>query len=235
MIICFNKATSLVELITSEDKEYIAKVKLGINTDTLDITGNILEENYNYELEKNFLENTIKSFLGSYLQEVPMYSAIKVNGKRLYEYARKNISVELHKRMVTIKEIELIDFNKESFTFKVKVSKGTYIRSLIRDIGNKLGILMTMEELRRTKIEKYSITNAKKIEDINEEDIIPIEKFLELKKVYVDDYLEKKVLNGVRLKNIYNSEMIMFFNKNDKLLAIYQINEKNEMCLYKLF
>ena len=235
MIICFNKATSLVELITSEDKEYIAKVKLGINTDTLDITGNILEENYNYELEKNFLENTIKSFLGSYLQEVPMYSAIKVNGKRLYEYARKNISVELPKRMVTIKEIELIDFNKESFTFKVKVSKGTYIRSLIRDIGNKLGILMTMEELRRTKIEKYSITNAKKIEDINEEDIIPIEKFLELKKVYVDDYLEKKVLNGVRLKNIYNSEMIMFFNKNDKLLAIYQINEKNEMCLYKLF
>ena len=235
MIICVNKATSLVELITSEDKEYIAKVKLGINTDTLDITGNILEENYNYELEKNFLENTIKSFLGSYLQEVPMYSAIKVNGKRLYEYARKNISVELPKRMVTIKEIELIDFNKESFTFKVKVSKGTYIRSLIRDIGNKLGILMTMEELRRTKIEKYSITNAKKIEDINEEDIIPIEKFLELKKVYVDDYLEKKVLNGVRLKNIYNSEMIMFFNKNDKLLAIYQINEKNEMCLYKLF
>ena len=235
MIICVNKATSLVELITSEDKEYIAKVKLGINTDTLDITGNILEENYNYELEKNFLENTIKSFLGSYLQEVPMYSAIKVNGKRLYEYARKNISVELPKRMVTIKEIELIDFNKESFTFKVKVSKGTYIRSLIRDIGNKLGILMTMEELRRTKIEKYSITNAKKIEDINEEDIIPIEKFLELKKVYVDDYLEKKVLNGVRLKNIYNSEMIMFFNKNDKLLAIYQSNEKNEMCLYKLF
>lgn len=235
MIVCVNKATSLVNLITSEDKEYVAKVKLGIKTDTLDITGNIIDENYNYILKKNDLENVLASFKGNYLQEVPLYSAIKINGKRLYEYARGKIPVELPKRMVSIKEISLMELNEDNFTFKVKVSKGTYIRSLIRDIGDKLNILMTMEELRRTEINHYNVLKAKKVNDITEEDIIPVEDFLNLERIYVDSELEKKIINGVRLKNIYNSKMIMFFNKKNKLLAIYEKNDNNEMCLYKLF
>ena len=102
MIICINKATSLVELITSEDKEYIAKVKLGLLTDTLDVTGNIIDEDRNYSVEFQELENVLKSFIGTYMQEVPKYSAIKVNGQRLYDYARQFKDVSLPKRLVKI-------------------------------------------------------------------------------------------------------------------------------------
>lgn len=234
MIVCINKATSLVEIITSEDKEYIANVKLGIMTDTLDVTGKIINQDYNYKLDIDTLKNTLKSFIGSYNQEVPIYSAIKVNGKKLYEYARNSIDVELPKKIVSIKEISLINLESDNFTFKVKVSKGTYIRSLIRDIGNKLGIYMTMSELRRTKIDEYDIKDAKQIDSFDEKDIILIEDFLNITKILVDDKLEKKVLNGVRIKNIYNSNMVMFINK-ERLLAIYKSDDNNELCMYKLF
>ena len=234
MIICVDKATSLVDIITSEDKEYVATVKLGVLTDTLDITGNIIEQK-EFDVNLEDLKETLDSFVGTYLQEVPLYSAIKVNGKRLYDYAREGKEVILPKKEVTIKSIELISLNDDSFTFKVLVSKGTYIRSLIRDIGNKMNVLMTMSELRRTKINDYNVNNAKKIDDFSIDDIIPVEKFLDLTKVLVTDNLEKKVLNGVRIKNIYNSDMVMFFNKDNKLLAIYKNNEKNELCMYKLF
>ncbi len=235
MIICVNKATGLVDLLTSEDKEYIAKVKLGIKTDTLDITGNIIEENNNYEINYNLLVDILNSFVGSYIQEVPLYSAIKVNGMRLYDYARQSKIIDLPKRNVEIKEIELLELNDNDFTFRVKVSKGTYIRSLIRDIGNKMNILMTMCELRRMKIDEYDVKNAKSIDDISLNDIILVEDFLDLPKIYVDEKLEKKVVNGVRFKNIYNSEIVMFFNNDRKLLAIYKSNEKGELCMYKLF
>lgn len=234
MIICVDKATCLVDIITSEDKEYVATVKLGVLTDTLDITGNIIEQK-EFDVKLEDLKENLDSFVGTYLQEVPLYSAIKVNGKRLYDYAREGKEVILPKKEVTIKSIELISLNDDSFTFKVLVSKGTYIRSLIRDIGNKMNVLMTMSELRRTKINDYNVNNAKKIDDFSIDDIIPVEKFLDLTKVLVTDNLEKKVLNGVRIKNIYNSDMVMFFNKDNKLLAIYKNNEKNELCMYKLF
>lgn len=235
MIVCVNKATSLVEVITSEDKEYIATVKVGILTDTLDVTGNILSIADNYKLEYDKLDETLKSFIGSYWQEVPAYSAVKVNGKRLYEYARDNEPVLLPKRLVDIKEIKLIEVSDETFSFKVKVSKGTYIRSLIRDIGNKMNISMVLQDLRRTKIDDFNVLNAKKLEDIILDDLIPIENFMKIPKIYVDDMLEKKIVNGVKLPNIYNSEMVMFINNENKLLAIYKKNDKNMMCMFKLF
>lgn len=234
MIICVNKATSLVELITSEDKEYIATVKLGVLTDTLDITGNIIKESKD-KVDLEELKKTLNSFIGNYLQEVPLYSAVKVNGKRLYDYARSKKEVILPKREVTIKNIELLNFDEDYFTFKVLVSKGTYIRSLIRDIGNKMNVLMTMSELRRTKIDNYDIKDSKMIDDCTLDDIICIDNFIDLPKIKVDKQMEKKIINGVRIKNIYNSEMVMFFNNEDKLLAIYRNNEKNELCMYKLF
>lgn len=235
MILCINKATSLVELITSEDKEYIANVKLGIFTDTLDITGSILNTSNNYQLNYKELNTVLNSFLGTYMQEVPLYSAIKVKGKRLYDYARNNEYVPLPKREVTIKEIELLELLRDNFTFRVVVSKGTYIRSLIRDIGSKLGILMTMNTLKRTKIDNYCLDKAKNIDEISEKDIIPVENFLSFPKVIIDDDLIKKVVNGVRLPNEKNYENVMFLDKDGHLLAIYKKNLSNELCMYKLF
>ena len=128
MIVCVNKATKIVDVLTEHDKEYICTVKVGINTDTYDVTGNIIEEK-DFNLDKNTLLNTLNSFKGEYIQEVPIYSAIKVNGKKLYEYARNNEKVELPKHLVKIYDIELLDFNNDEFRFRVKVYKGTYRRS----------------------------------------------------------------------------------------------------------
>lgn len=234
MIICVNKATGLVSLITDEDKEYIAKVRLGIKTDTYDITGNILEENKDYKINKEMLVKTLNSFIGEYNQEVPIYSAIKINGKKLYEYARSGQCVSLPRRRVNIKKITLIEMGDDYFIFKTLVSKGTYIRSLINDIGNKMNILMTMEELRRIKVDKFSIDDALKVEDVSLDKIILPSDFLDYKKVIMDDDLYKKVSNGVRLNNIYNEDYIMFYYNNE-LVAIYKNNEKNQLCLFKLF
>ena len=136
LVVCVGKATKLVEILTSEDKEYIATVKLGVLTDTLDTDGKVLEEKDVF-IKKEDLVRTLNSFVGFYDQEVPIYSAVKINGKKLYEYARSNIKVDLPKRRVEIKKIELLEFNKDHYKFKVLVSKGTYIRSLIKDINDK--------------------------------------------------------------------------------------------------
>ena len=234
MVVCVNKATKLVELLTNHDKSYIAKVKLGIKTDTYDITGNVIEANNNYEIDKEELDKVLKSFVGTYNQEVPIYSSIKVKGKRLYEYARNNETVLLPKHLVTIKEIELLDFNKDNFTFRVIVSKGTYIRSLINDISNKTGICMTMEELRRITVDKFDIKDAKKIEDISYEDLIDIKEIVNFPVVTIKDELEKKIRNGVKIKNIYNYDMVLFIDKESNNLAIYQ-NEDGYLKSYKVF
>ena len=222
MVVCINKGCKLVPLLTNHDKTYLATVKLGIKTDTYDITGKILEENNDYKLSKEELIDTLNSFKGSYEQEVPIYSSIKVNGKKLYEYARNNIPVELPKHLVNIYDINLIDFNNNTFSFRVSVSKGTYIRSLINDIGNKLSIPMTMLDLKREIVGDFNIDNAKNLEDINESDIIPIKDAVNMKKVIVnDELLLKKINNGVKLENIYDSNYVMFIN-NDKCIAIYK-------------
>ena len=222
MIVCINKGCKLVPLLTNHDKTYLATVKLGIKTDTYDITGKVLEENNNYKLSREELIDTLNSFKGSYMQEVPIYSSIKVNGKKLYEYARNNIPVELPKRLVDIYNIELIDYNNDSFSFRVSVSKGTYIRSLINDISNKLNIPMVMEDLRREIVGDFNIDNAKKLEQINECDIIPVKDAINIKRIEVsDELLLKKINNGVKLDNIYNSDYIMFIN-NNKCIAIYK-------------
>ena len=121
LVITIGKATKLVDIITSDDKEYIAEVKLGVLTDTYDITGNIIRKE-KYILDKNKLETALYSFVGSYKQEVPIYSAVKINGKKLYEYARNNEKVELPKRTVEIKEIELLETGNDYYKFQVTVS-----------------------------------------------------------------------------------------------------------------
>ena len=231
LVLCVNKACKLVELLTNHDKDYIAKVKLGIKTDTYDITGNIISENYNYNLEEKKLVSVLNSFNGEYEQVVPIYSSVKVNGKKLYEYARNNQKVELPKHLVKISNIKLLEFNNDSFVFFVTVSSGTYIRSLINDIGNKLNIFMTMEELERTRVGDYLLENATNMDNFK---IIPIIDAVNIKKVEVDDVLLKKVMNGVKITNIYHEKMIMF-TKNNNVIAIYQDIGNNMMQTYRVF
>ena len=229
MVICVGEGLKLVELLTNHDKDYIAKVKLGIKTDTYDITGKILEEK-KVNLDKEDLIKVLNSFNKEYYQEVPIYSSVKVNGKKLYEYAREGKSVELPKHLVKISNIKLLDFTSNSFTFNVTVSSGTYIRSLINDIGNTLNIPMTMEGLERTRVGDYNLKEATSIDDLN---IIPIIDALNIKKIELDSNLYKKVSNGSKINNIYNEDIIMFIKDNNPI-AIYK-RDNNIMRAYRVF
>ena len=219
LVICIGDGLKLVELLTGHDKDYIAKVKLGIKTDTYDVTGKIVEENHDYKITKEELIKALNHFNREYYQEVPIYSSVKVNGVKLYKYARANEKVTLPKHLVKIDNIKLLDFNHDSFTFSVTVSSGTYIRSLINDISNYLNIPMSMEELKRTRVGNYLLDNAYSVEQAK---VIPIINALTIKKVEVtDDIFYKKIANGVKIPNIYNEKMIMFI-KNGKPISIYE-------------
>ena len=147
LVVCINQATKLCELLTATYKEYIAEIKLGILTDTLDITGKIIKEEETKKYTEEQIQNVLNSFLHKSMQEVPLYSAVKIKGKKLYEYARNNIDVKLPKRQIEIKKIELLSYKKDLIKFKVLVSKGTYIRSLIKDICSKLNTIGSMNSL----------------------------------------------------------------------------------------
>lgn len=225
LLVAVNKGLKVVKLLNYKDKEYIAKVKLGIKTDTLDITGNILEEKKE-ELNKEELAPVLKSFIGEYSYEVPIYSAIKVNGKKLYEYARNNQKVELPIKDSYIYDIKLIDFKDNSFTFSVKVSNGTYIRALVRDISKKLNKLMTLEELTRTKVDNLLIENSYTLEDIknNNFKLLKINDLLNYKEVELNRDLEDKVLNGNKIKLDEKEDNILFIKEKEEI-AVYTREE----------
>ena len=232
LVICVGRATKLVNYLTAQDKEYIASVCLGTLTDTLDSDGDIIKEDI-VNLDDNEIINAINSMKGSYLQEVPIYSAVKINGKKLYEYARENIDVDLPKRNVTIYDISLISNierkdNKIYFDFKCKVSKGTYIRSLINDIANKLNTIGIMTDLRRIKQGKFSIDNCISVSNLDKNMLIPVVNILDdILKITVDDALKKDILNGKIIYNKYNEGKVLFIDSNNKALAIYKTYEKD--------
>ena len=225
LLVAVNKGLKVVKLLNYKDKEYIAKVKLGIKTDTLDITGNILEEKKE-ELNKEELAPVLKSFIGDYSYEVPIYSAIKVNGKKLYEYARNDQKVELPIKESYIYDIKLIDFKDNSFTFSVKVSNGTYIRALVRDISKKLNKLMTLEELTRIKVDNLLIENSYTLEDIknNNFKLLKINDLLNYKEVELNRDLEDKVLNGNKIKLDEKEDNILFIKEKEEI-AVYTREE----------
>ena len=204
LIVTVGKATKIAELLTATYKEYQAGVVLGVETDTLDITGKIT--NSKIVPDNLPIEKVLKSFKKTYLQEVPIYSAVKVKGKKLYEYARENKPVELPKKEVTIKEISLLETDRNTFIFKALVSKGCYIRSLIRDIGESLDTYATMTNLTRTKQGKYTLTDAYTLEDISSGNfnLLKIEDVLDYPKIVADEKLSFKIKSGQRLKNEYN-------------------------------
>ena len=235
MVIGIGKGTKILDLLTMDNKEYIATVKVGIQTDTLDITGNVIRKINDYELTKEQLEKTLNSFLGTYEQTVPKYSAVKINGKRLYEYARYGKNIELPKREVTIKSIELLDFNYEEFKFKTLVSKGTYIRSLIDDIGNKIGIPMTMKELVRTKCGNFKLSDSTLVTD--DYKYISLKDSLNFKVIEVtDEEMLKKIKNGNKIiLNNENEDYITLIDSSNNTLAIYKKNNFFEFQAFKVF
>ena len=234
LIVCLGKATKIVELLTAKDKEYIAEVELGYETDTYDNTGKVLRKKI---VEENLpIEEIIKSYKKTYLQEVPIYSAVKVNGKKLYEYARNNQKIECPKKEVTIKEIELLEKNKTSFTIKTLVTKGCYIRSLIHDIGMSLNTYATMTSLIRTRQGNISIKDTNKLEDIrnNNFTIHKIEEVLEYPKIELDEDNYKKIKNGMKIPNSFNIKDKVIFTYQNKIIGIYE-KDNNILKVWKNF
>ena len=233
LVICIGSSTKLVEYLTSTYKEYEAEIVFGIKTDTKDITGKILKDE-DCLLKKEEIKNILIKMTKKYYQEVPIYSAVKVNGKKLYQYARENKEVELPKRLVDIKMLELLDLkyenNKTIIKIKTLVSKGTYIRSLIEDIATNLDAVATMKNLKRTKQGNFDIKDCYTIEEVKNNKYKLITKEEALKDLYtveVDEYLEKKIRNGCILDNIYNKDLILF-KKDGKIIASYKSYLKEE-------
>lgn len=238
LVICMGKSLKLVEMLTNHDKEYIAKVKLGIETDTLDVTGNVINEKEVPNLTKEDIEKVLSEFLGHIKQQVPIFSAIKVNGKKLYEYARNGEEVTLPVKEVDIYNLELIsDITDNTFYIKCHVSSGTYIRSLIRDIGYKLNTLATMEELQRVTLGKFKIEESYTIDDINKDNykILDLKEVIDLPIIKVDLELEKRIRNGQVLKKFFDEEKVMILNDKDDLIAIYQQKDETYVKPYRMF
>lgn len=167
MLVCVGRATKLASDLEAKDKIYIADFDIGYATDTYDIEGKKIAENI-IEVSKENLKQSIKKFIGNIKQIPPMYSAIKIDGNKLYHLARKGIEVERPKRDVAIEYINLLDFKDNKVKIETKVSKGCYIRSLIYDIGQDLGTYATMTALQRKEVGDYSLENSYSLEQIEE-------------------------------------------------------------------
>lgn len=241
LVVPIGRALKISELLTSEKKEYIAKVILGYETDMLDITGKEIKRNIP-NLDKDKLIEVLNSFIGKYNQEVPMYSAVKVNGRKLYEYARSNIQITPPSKMVEIYSISLLEgpIYKEDtveFTMKCEVSKGTYIRSLIRDIAYKLSTYGTMKELIRTKQGSFLLEDAFTLEDIKKDNykLLSIKEALpNIKITKIDDKTLKQVKNGMVLDKFFEEEISLLVDKNGREIAIYKDIGNGKVKPYKM-
>ena len=238
LVVCVGNTTKLCELLTSEHKEYIATIKLGIKTDTLDTTGTIIEEK-NYNVTEEQIIEVLNSFLGDSIQTTPIYSAVKVNGKKLYEYAREGIEVELPKRNINISNIELLSYKDDEIKFKTTVSKGTYIRALIDDICTKLNTVGTMSSLIRTKQGQFTLEQTFTLEDIEngKYELISIEKALpEIETITINEELYNKVKNGSIIPKTFNNDYANLLY-NNKIVAIYKTYDKDNTLAkpFKMF
>jgi len=232
LVICIGTYTKLADMLTAHEKEYIATMKLGIKTDTGDITGNVLEKKEAI-FSKETIEQAFKNFPEKYNQKVPIYSAVKVNGKKLYEYAREKKEVEIPFREVQIKNLEILNMQEEEITFQASVSKGTYIRSLINDLAESFGTIATMSQLVRTKVGHFQLEYCKNIDEITEETtLLTIDDIFSYPKIEVEEKVLKQVQNGNILQINSNHKRIMITNKN-KTIAIYEKADTNYKLLFR--
>ena len=221
--ICIGKATKIIDYIMNSEKVYEVTLKLGIRTTTYDLEGEVLEEKDCNHLTDVEILQAVNSFIGEYSQVPPMYSALKQNGVRLYELARKGIEVEREGRLITIYNIEDIKINNPYISMKVSCSKGTYIRSLCYDIGEKLGVFATMTELNRAKTSVFSQEESININDLTKENIneyiLSMEEALEkYDKIIVRGKYVNLLINGVRVgDNRFTNDKVI----NQKLYRVY--------------
>lgn len=245
--VCIGRATKVCSLLTDTDKTYEAVIRFGVITDTLDMTGEILEKRP-VQVTKEQLVEALAAFVGEIEQLPPMYSAIKVNGKRLYELARKGQEVERKKRRITIHELTLLSENLEEALCSVRVScsKGTYIRSLCADIGERLGCGAAMQSLIRTKAGGFSIGQARTLSEVEtlcaahgpEDILLPIDTvFMQYRSVYVKGRAMHLLTNGnpiaasgakIEGNAPKDGEMVRVYGEDGSFYAIYRFEEENE-------
>ncbi len=228
MIVLFDKATKANQFLVTDNKEYIARVRLGIETDTLDIDGNVINETA-YNLPNNDdLINVLDSFLGQSRQEVPLTSAISVNGKRLYQYQREGKEVELPIRDINVYEIKLLEIHEDGFSFKAKVSSGTYIRALVRDILKKLKLTGTLCSLTRTAVDNVTLDQCDALEDIEKGNytLHDLYELLSVKYPLVDYENIDDIRNGRSIKIDNDSDRVLIVHDKE-VLAVYDKNPDN--------
>ena len=228
LVLPIGRALKVSELLTSNTKEYIAEVILGYETDMLDITGTEIKRNIP-SVTKEELLKVLKSYIGKYNQEVPLYSAVKVGGRKLYEYARSGTPVTPPSKEVEVYSLELISDLKHingavEFTIRCEVSKGTYIRSLIRDIAYSLNTYGTMKNLIRTRQGIFTLKDAYTLKDIEENNykLLSIKECLpNIKTTVIEEPLLTKVKNGMVLDKFFKENMSLLLDKEGKEIAIY--------------
>ncbi|MBE5877536.1 MAG: tRNA pseudouridine(55) synthase TruB [Lachnospiraceae bacterium] len=252
--VCFGNATKLCDMLTDKSKEYEACMLLGVTTDTLDMSGQILSEN-EVLVSEEAVREAVMSFVGGYDQIPPMYSALKVNGKKLYELAREGKEIERKARHVEIPSIEIVSVELPKVVFKVSCSKGTYIRSLCADIGDKLGCGAAMKSLKRTRVGSFKVEAALTLAQIEEamaksciEDYVLAsdEVFMDCLGAIVKPEFDKVLANGNKLifpqleleenRLVKDGEWIRVYNSQRIFSAVY-VYEKAAGCLkpFKMF
>ena len=241
LVLPIGKALKVSELLTSNTKEYVAEVILGYETDMLDITGTEIKRNIP-SVTKEELLKVLKSYIGKYNQEVPLYSAVKVGGRKLYEYARSGTPVIPPSKEVEVYSLELISDLKHikgavEFTIRCEVSKGTYIRSLIRDIAYSLNTYGTMKNLIRTRQGIFTLKDAYTLKDIEENNykLLSIKECLpNIKTTVIEEPLLTKVKNGMVLDKFFKENMSLLLDKEGKEIAIYIASGDNKVKPYKM-
>ena len=222
LVVCVNKATKVLQFLTSEKKEYTATLTLGKHTDSYDQEGKVLKEEVVPALSEAKVKEVLDSFIGTYDQMPPIYSAIKVNGKKLYEYAREGKEVEIEPRRVTIEEITFHSFENNEITFSCICSKGTYIRSLCVDIAERLGTIGYMSALNRSHSGIFDLKDSSTLEEIEAGNykLISLEEAL----ASYDDYYVKDpkgIMSGKRLKSDKDGYVVIK-TLDGKVLAMYE-------------
>lgn len=253
LLVCLGNATKLCDIITDRTKEYEAEMLFGVTTDTQDISGKVIKTSDVIPSDEE-MKKAIEKFSKSYMQLPPMYSALKVNGKKLVDLAREGVEVDRKKRLVNIYSLEVLELKYPKAKLRVKCGKGTYIRTLCHDIGESLGCGASLTSLIRTEVSGFRAENAvtlSTLEKLRDEDkikdiLISTDRvFEDLKKLYVKDESRKYAYNGNKLNNknftkldtdFSNNEKVCIYDLDKKFLGVYEFLEsENAFKPYKLF
>ncbi len=232
--VCVGKGTKVSDMLTCSDKEYIARVRLGVTYDTEDVWGELIEQADCSHIGKKYVKAAASAFIGEIEQTPPMYSAVKINGKKLYEYARSGVEVERKSRTVTVYGIEITDFQNNEFSMRVSCSKGTYIRTLCADIGKALGVGAAMCGLVRTKSAMFTLNHAKTLDEIRAiaenggagSLIIPVDAvFAHLPSARLDGKRTEQLLNGMFLNTDLPDGQYRVYGSRGEFLCVGRVHE----------